>query len=426
MLGLLTWVKRIFFEKGRLIYWANILKMKKSLRRILGNKKSDAKIKIGIIYQEPITWAVIEPIYQKALADPEIDISVVLVPKMDFKYYLFTEAIHTEKIYELGKDIEGKVYKSYDAKTNTWLDLEKLEFDYIFMMRPYETYLPSCYRASSLAKYSKVCYIPYAYSVLDDFEYLYNSHFIRNVYSVFCEKQSSFDYVNTRYAAGKKAGIQKFVNAGYPKYDGISNYIAKESELWKREKTADRQRIVWTPRWTVDARLGGSNFLKYKDAFKDYVSNNEAADFVFRPHPMTFDYMKTAGLMSQEEIDSYKCFFKESDRANLDDRRDYYDMFFSSDVLVSDVSSIIWDYIFTGNPIVYCPTTPNSTNITPDLKECMYFAESFEDICKYLAQLREGNDPLKEKRQLLKKELSRGGDIAGSILTEIKKDYASL
>ena len=79
--------KRVVFEKGRLIYWLNLpayrLRRRKVTRR-LKNKFADpagqtVKVRLGFLVQDLTAWAVIEPVYLAAKADPQTEPLVLLV-----------------------------------------------------------------------------------------------------------------------------------------------------------------------------------------------------------------------------------------------------------------------------------------------------------------------------------------------------------
>lgn len=47
--------------------------------------------------------------------------------------------------------------------------------------------------------------------------------------------------------------------------------------------------VLWTPRWSTDPYIGGSNFFNYKDIMTRLVKQNKNILFIFRPHPLMFE-----------------------------------------------------------------------------------------------------------------------------------------
>ena len=375
-------LKSAIFEKGKTIYRINIPSFRKSRKKIEARPK-EKQIRIGFMIQCPQNWAVLQSVYQKALEDDRTEPVVLLIPEMEFVHYVTVKNIIWEKTYEFGEKLFGKqAVKTYNPESGNWEELEPLKLDYVFIPRPYETYLPKAYRASAIRKYAKVCYIPYAFPILSDWEVLYNSHFIRNVSLVFCEKERSAEYVRNQFSKTVRSGDQKVFFCGYPKFDLIEDHSGNESELWPRKKTEEITRIIWTPRWTTDPRLGGSSFFKYKDQLIEWAEEDQRIDLVFRPHPLALDHYISAGLMTKQEQDDYLDRYARCKNANVDRTTTYFDTFYSSDCLITDVSSIIMDYLFTDKPIIYCRSTDDEHISLPDLRECMYMVGSFgRDVC---------------------------------------------
>lgn len=98
----------------------------------------------------------------------------------------------------------------------------------------------------------------------------------------------------------------------------------------------------------------------------------------------------------------------------------------TSDVLLTDGSSIMMDYLLTGKPIIYCHKEKDKfTPLGQILYRGVYVANSWEDVEKYLGDLRQGIDPLKEERQVCRETLIPVRKVsAGETIKEIlKKDY---
>ncbi|WP_143754524.1 CDP-glycerol glycerophosphotransferase family protein [Aristaeella hokkaidonensis] len=351
---------------------------------------------------------------------------VLLVPEIETAYYIKLKEVKWQRIYSFGEKMFGdEAVRTYNPETGEWLDPETLNLDYVFLMRPFETYLPKMYRASDLRRHAKVCYVTYSFLVTSrpEMEQLeYNTHFIRNVSMIFCEKQGTLEYVNHKFAETICSGDQKAFFCGYPQYDLIAPG-KEDSLLWPRQREEGVFRMIWTPRWTTDPKLGGSHFFDYKDQMIGWAEKNASIDLVFRPHPLALANYVSSGLITKKEQEKYLARYTECENAAVDRTTEYYDTFFSSDCLITDISAVMLDYLFTGKPIVYCTSPNDQYFFTPELHECLYKVESFDEIIKVVEHLRTGDDPKKELREKVARILKPEGSAAGSILSEIKKDY---
>jgi len=426
-----TWFKAAVFETGHLVYWLNIPFFRHSRRRVEALPKQE-KVRIGFILQVPNNWAVLQSVYDAAKADPQVEPVVLLMPDLHFAFYIHLKEILWEKVYAFGEKqfSDGDtVIQTWNPTTKTWVDPDTLHLDYVFIPRPYDTYLPKDYRASALRRITRTCYVPYSSPLLGDFPQMYNIHFIRNLYHVFCEKQHSYDYVSNRLRITMRSGDQKVYNAGFPKFDLNWNMEGAESSVWPRPRDAARLRVLWTPRWTTDNRLCGSNFMNYREEMISWAEQTPDMDLVFRPHPLALENYVHAGLLTQEELDMYLRRYEECENATVDRNPGYYDTFWSSDLMITDMSSVLMDYMLTGRPIIFCPTIKGKTSSddrqydVKNLIDGMYVARSFDEIQAFVRQLAGGEDPKKELRAAMAKMMRREGHSGLDILHLIKADY---
>ncbi len=425
----LEMAKMVVFEKGHLIYALNRPAYRKSLQQLQKKEKRE-KIRVGFLLQVPNNWAVLEPVYEAAKEMEDIEPVILLMPELTFFCYVKLTHIEWEKTYRFGHERYGdQCIETWNPKTETWIDPADLDLDYVFIPRPYETYLTKPYKASGLRNVSRVCYVPYSSPLLDDYRLLYNMHFVRNVRLIFCEKQHSLEYVSKLLRPSLEAGEQKAFCTGFPKFDMNREGDGLESPLWPREKQNTVQRVIWTPRWNMDPWLGGSSFMKYREGILKYAQEHEDVDLIFRPHPLAKSALVADGYVTEQEWEDYLQQYRDGRNTNVDLTSTYYDLMWSSDVLITDVSSMIMDYMLTGHPIIYCPTPAIGTMSDDpklairDLLPGMYIARDLAEIDAVLTQLRKGEDPKREIRQELIRRMRRNGHIGRDIMELLRKDY---
>ena len=416
--------KNLVFEKSRITYYLNYLRYQKAINNIRKNKVKNNKIRVGFVCQLPDIWISEKPVYEAAVKDNQIEAVLIAVPNMRYAHYTKVIGIDYQEVYEYADKITKDYVKTYNPEQGTWIDPHSLNLDYIFIPRPYETYLPKKYRASALSNYIKVCYVPYAYMTSDLNDCCYNTHFVRNAYMIFCENDGTYKYVTNKLKGTIRRKLQKVYNVGYPRFDLVEDKDNQKKGIWKRERQKDIKRILWTPRWTPDSKLGGSNYKKYMNVVKDYMMSNQTnIDFVFRPHPMTFKAFAEVGLVPQEVSNEYCKELNESINSIYDDNKEYLDTFYESDILVTDDSSIIIDYLFTKNPIVYCPANEKFDEFMKERLECYYVVQNEEELLHTITDLRKGIDPKKEFREKCVKKMKPDYSISDRIIECIKKDY---
>ncbi len=130
-------------------------------------------------------------------------------------------------------------------------------------------------------------------------------------------------------------------------------------------------------------------------------------------------------MISQEEIDEYKKTVKDNDIELYSASFDLYEQFRLTDILIGDYSSILPVWFITGRPIIYC-VNPSATFFDEykEMYECMYIAQTWDEVLKYLDDLVAGNDPLYERRQKAAENLRAAhADAAQKIVDRIVEDF---
>jgi hypothetical protein len=283
--------------------------------------------------------------------------------------------------------------------------IKSLHPDYVFFSRPYDFYLPKQYHSRRIVKYAKTVYVPYGYSLMELGQVSLNAAFMRNIYLFFPSNGYEEGYVKGCFPSANPRLIKPL---GYPCLEAILTKQPDNPQSAFREiKQNQGFKVVWTPRWTTDESLGGSNFLRYYKEMFASLLNNLSYRFVFRPHPFALqNYLKT-GAISQNEYDAIVSSFSASTNGFYDSRSMYLDTFFDSNCLITDISSIVVEYLLSGNPIIFCHNDGkdilNST--MQEILAVCYQATSFDEVKAYMQALASGEDPLKEQRMILVKKL---------------------
>ena len=228
------------------------------------------------------------------------------------------------------------------------------------------------------------------------------------------DSKPTLDYLLNKFKRTTAKQIQNFLFLGYPSFEAYFKKQPLNNEIHS---------VLWIPRWSYAEKGGGSNFLKYKDLYKDLAKDHPDLDFTMRPHPLMFTTLEKQGLFSHEEIDVYKADLREAN-VELDQHSLLDERLEKTDLMIADYSSIIIAYFLSGRPIIYCDGGLNMYGIYKDLYDAMYVAHSWEDVLSFVNVLKEGKDPLKEKRlEIIQKEKINHKDSAVRIVERIINDF---
>jgi hypothetical protein len=364
------------------------LKAYKDLENISQKKSSHEKIKVGFIVYEPESWDKQQPLFEMMMVDERFEAYIVLCPSYDTDFGK-NKSYGYEKDFFMNKYIN--VILAYE-KNGKEIDLEKLKFDYLFYQVPYNHHFPKKMQSYNTVKYAKVCYIPYGYSISDQMSFLMieNKDFFRNVYFMFMVSPFVIEKFKKIYRRNLKKGTQHIEYLGYP---ALKTYLDFDKEY-------NKFNITWTPRWTYDKKIGGSHFFEYKDKFIGLLKKNNDINLTIRPHPMMFYNFQRLGIMTEEEINEYKDELKENN-IYLDCGTPIDNVLRNTGILITDISSIIPSFFFTGRPIIYCSCDIELNDDLKNMSRSFYIAKSFEDIERHLKDILNGNDYLKDIRERL-------------------------
>ena len=374
-------------------YTISLFFISKNKRRV--DKKIDNNEVLNVIFvvQYIPGWNKLEPIYSKMQKDKRFNPIIVCVPLNIQNHILLDDNGNDTYKYFIEHG-----YKAINALLDegSWFDLKKLEPDYLFHSRPYNAFMPESYTSDKIVRYALICNIMYGACLANnDRKVCINKAYFKDVYSYYAFDESEKEYFEGLYSKGIKYGIQRcfpFGETGLEQLLGTKNNNSRNTRFKKT--------VLWTPRWSTDSHVGGSNFFKYKDTILQLATNNLDILFIIRPHPLMFSNFLKTGEMTEEEVTEFKLYCHNSGNVVLDESKSYSDTFWNSDLLITDFSGIVPEYFITGKPIIYCHSNVNFeyTDTTNHLIHCCYEAFDSNDIERYVHNLINQEDTMLQKR----------------------------
>lgn len=383
-------------------------------------------IRVCFLQQDPNCWNKSKALYDLMKQDARFAVSLLCVPDPYAADTGSTYRYFAENGYDA---IDARVgdgpWSTMDSQGD-WFDLQSLQPDYVFYQQPYDAYLPEIYRSHVVYRYAKLCMTIYGIALTKELLSCMEISFMRHVYRDYAttEDQQRF---NTR-----KLPLSHLLGIRYSHYYGIlglTDFATQKQAAhpaWDFSKNPFR--VIWTPRWTTDEKIGGSNFFRYKDFLPAYAEANPDVDILFRPHPMLFDNFVRTGKMTQQEADDYIHGRNTAPNTAMDNEKSYGSSFWHSSVLLTDVSAVLVEYFVTGKPIIFCETENCASTYLDSFQQILsvcYIAKNQEQVAMYLNQLKTGEDPLKDQRQEIIEKLF-GSDPTSTpqrIIDDLVFDY---
>ena len=323
------------------------------------------------------------------------------------------------------------IFNGYDNDRN-YIPIENFSPDIVFTTAPYLDYHNTTITNILLNINYLVCYMPYAFSTINNYDYHFNNRRIATCWKNFVfTKEEHIEML--KYS--KFCGINNIL-LGDPKLD---TYYTPMNECTIPAKIDNNNPIViYAPHWSIKYEWEPSNlstFHIYYKYFLNLVKTNPNINFVFKPHPNLRLQLEKKGIMSAKEYQNYINEWDSQVNGLYVYDGEYIDLFRKSDLLIQDSGSFIGEWLPTEKPCIYLvnPERNQNTymngfsNIATEILEKYYLAHNKEEINKYFNMIMfEKQDPMKNERIKLKDEIfinlgCSGQKIVG-YLTEILTD----
>lgn len=401
----------IIFQK-RIEIAFNVIRCMKKLDR---DKRSNKKIKVLFLLQYPEMWNSVKTIYESLRLNDKFEVCILAIPKRvgvysrDIKFHSENEA------YEFCLKNNMDAIKAYNG--SSWHPIELIQPRYIFLQRPYDQFMPDCYKMRPLSRKALLCYVPYSGRLTKGIhmEIEFNSNLLNYCYAIFADCNDSYTYIREKIARQIQLGIKKVYNVGFPRFDLLHKCAAKECT----KPTS----YLWTPRWSASKDNDMGHFLDYYTGIMDFFQKHNDLNLVIRPHPLMFTNYIDLGIVTQKEVDNIFKTVASVPNIKFDDNIDYLKSFDECDVLISDSTSLLLEFFMTGKAIVRCFSMqdypPHLEDLTEDalvMYKQFYIIKDEKDLINVISMLAEGQDPLGNERQKQANRMSRKGVTTGEVI----------
>ncbi len=248
-----------------------------------------------------------------------------------------------EKVVDLKQD--RAYHRSFSKYIKTIYDLTTSKHiildDFVF-------YIGHIY----LRKEQRVVQLWHALGAFKKFGYSRND--LKNIdkgYKKYTKVITSSENIRECYSEAFGVKIDKVKATGIPRTDMFFNkeYMkAKKEEIYANYPELKNKKVI-----TFAPTYRGKSL---RDAYYDFTKldvdkiYNELKDdyiFIFKWHPAIYNNIKLGNIKGYD-LEKYRGFF-----IDLSESRDINDLLLVTDILVTDYSSVIFDYLFVNKPIIY-------------------------------------------------------------------------
>ena len=405
----------IFFHPRRLLRQA-ILAWRYSLTiRRLRKRNGCEKIRVVFYTNEPQKWSY-ESLYWAFESSSRFKPLVVVVPR----YAAHVEKDHTRMTLEEQYDFyRQRGYRvEYGYKDGRYLEIASFRPDIFFYLQLAE--VPGVDDPMIVSKYALTCYCPYSFQ-LTDYQKGYLPRFHRLLFRYYVMHELTRDLFEG-YAKGNSKNC---VVVGYPKLDVYVKEAAPDADKYWRDPS--KVRVIYAPHHSIkDVFLFSTFQYNYQFILDLARMMSDRTTWIFKPHPMLKGAILRAGMMTEEEIDAY--FRSWSEIGHVYDQGDYFDIFKSSDLMITDCASFLAEYLPSGHPLIRlinersCPLD----KLGQRFSDCYYNVHDEHELKRVFDELIvEGNDYLGAHRKemaatLIDYRQTAAEKVLGDLMASIK------
>ena len=172
----------------------------------------------------------------------------------------------------------------------------------------------------------------------------------------------------------KDVGIEipeeKLIKIGYPKFDDYVNQNVDKEKYYNYLGLKDRSRknILYAPTW----EWGDGTLHKYGKKFCQEISKD--FNLIIRPHYHDRKHIRRMKSWAKKNGIEHIYF---SNPANIISSNSIND-FFVSDLMISDTSSIIYEYLITKKPIIIANNNYQHLHNMPDKMNILKIAKKYD------------------------------------------------
>ncbi len=339
-------------------------------------------------------WDAMESVYEYMRDDPRFDPVVVRTPVgrvVERDGRREQEIIYRDFLTPMGVPSLG--YEQYDIEA----DCPELAF----ISQPYESCTLEQFWPENIAKHTRLVYLPY-FAPFSNYETareaLCEMPVYRHAWKTIGSSEKHYQYYR-RYSANRGANM---LVTGVPKWDPTVRLIDHPAELPEAWHSAvmGRKAILWNTFYDYN----GSSLLYFDDIYSWFQAHDDCA-LIWRPHPMMGTVTK---LYYPEQY--YKRFCEcislidHAPNMVVDRESSYQAAFSWSIAQISDLSSMMFQYLLLDKPVLYIKTDGRGkVNQSFFIDDCwMARANHAADIERFLERASQGIDDTAQIRKLVR------------------------
>lgn len=353
------------------------------------------KLKVVFLSSENPKW-VYQSLYEEFSQNPHFEVQILITVRGTLlkKKYEFCEWEKLAKNnYNFFKNRNMNVDFAFDFKKKKFIDLKEFNPDIIFYEQPWD--LSEEQSIIKTSNYAISFYCSYG-SCITNGKNEYSEVFYKDVYTYFLDNES---IKNALIEHG--CNPNSLIVSGQPKLDAYLKPINKSNIQWK---TKNQKRVIWAPHhsfYEESVLKFGTFEWNYKYLY-NFAKKHPEIEFILKPHPELKRQIVRNNLMSISEMTEYFKMWEQLPNAQVYEMGNYFDIFRTSDLLITDCNSFLYEYLPTKKPVIQLisKNSVGHNSFGQKIVSGYYKANTIEELEELINKvLINGEDPLLSVRE---------------------------
>lgn len=385
----------------------------KCINRIRKKVKNNEKIRVLFLVRENSKWSYDE-LYKMMNKDFNFEPIVAVSLLTSVVEGIDKTRNDIEESAKFFEDAGCKVVKAFERKSNSFINLKEFSPDIVFYDQDWE--LPYIHLPQFVSAFALTFYSNYSFGLVDDLGYKKNFH--RCLYRYFVEHPQNI----TRFENRQEGNSKNCLSFGYSKMDVyLQDKKIDPNDYWKEP---EKIKMIYAPHHSFERQ--GLNFATFAENGKfilELAKKYPETTWVFKPHPRFKQALIVNNIMEKTEIEQY---FKEWENiGKVYTQGNYFDIFRTSDGMISDCLSFKAEYLPTNKPLI-CPTNSKAfryNEIGEKLSAVTYCTNSNKELEEtFKSVIINKNDPQKVKREEILPEFLGSTTTSKKIMEFLKNE----
>lgn len=349
--------------------------------------KNGGKLRIGFVVNEGAKWncsSLLDELQKEQQVETRIYLSV-----------LRKDSYLKEREFFLG--IDNKLQDLYDWENDVETPIEDLDLDVAFYQQPWgmRDY------PRRMAGRTLNAYMHYSFMIMANHGMHYN---IGSFHSYLWRYFTQTERHRLLHLEHDPSAYDRAVVVGYPKLDVYLTNKLEDCDVWKDygKRHQGTKRIIFAPHHSFGkGSLQMATFKWSGRRMLEFAKRNPNFQWVYKPHPRLKYSVVGSRIMTNGQYQAYEQAWANSANSAMYDQGNYFDIFKTSDVLITDCCSFLAEYLPTGKPIIrlISRNAIDFNAVGRRLAGCYYEARNMKEFeSLFHSVVVQGNDPLKGKR----------------------------